>query len=575
MPLSKFGWNVAAGGPVFPCKGCWLGMTPWPHEIEEQFHKRRMKGAWLALCAALASDVGRGAALFVAWPELEDELKPWVQGHYGTLAISMAMWLASLIYMGMPGSPEQSRERYYLVWGTGCLQCYFSGSVTTFPITLVNLLVSSLTQYLAVGQISLPALFLLFPMIIMCLFVPSDLQERELDVYGIRFHLAVSILLLLSIRMFVVNGASVPACKGMNTAKAEAELASPDADLTGYMVNSAAGNSREHNGTLVADSCGTSCVFDNFQLSEILDIGEDEHWLLRPEDVMIGKQLGSGGFGTVRYGLLHGITPVVIKEPKGWAERNEQSMCMSARTLANELRILRRIRHPDIVMFFGAVCSTLGGAFLCLVLEHIEGCTFEDFVKQPQTDGAFVSGCKNDLPAEKYVLLLDVARALQYLHAQQPKILHRDLKPSNILVETVRNPPHAKLSDFGLGFFLRGRCVSGRAGTKVYMAPEVADGQSYDTAADIFSFGCVMLFALTAAHPSTAPRSVAMQQGIKCSPNAKPYADMCVDCLRTDPSRRPNSLQIYERLSVYLRRAHDTEAAEHLALVGSSDKLTP
>jgi serine/threonine protein kinase len=45
---------------------------------------------------------------------------------------------------------------------------------------------------------------------------------------------------------------------------------------------------------------------------------------------------------------------------------------------------------------------------------------------------------------------LDVARALQFLHAQSPPIIHRDVKHGNVLLTTEDGRLVAKLCDFGL-----------------------------------------------------------------------------------------------------------------------------
>jgi len=64
-----------------------------------------------------------------------------------------------------------------------------------------------------------------------------------------------------------------------------------------------------------------------------------------------------------------------------------------------------------------------------------------------------------------------IACGIEYLHDN--KIAHRDVKPANILIDSHGN---AKLSDIGLGSFSasgKDYSVAGRAGTSLYMAPEV------------------------------------------------------------------------------------------------------
>ena len=49
-------------------------------------------------------------------------------------------------------------------------------------------------------------------------------------------------------------------------------------------------------------------------------------------------------------------------------------------------------------------------------------------------------------PKHKLNIATGVARAMAYLHAQQPIVIHRDLKPENILIDDGFN---GKIADFG------------------------------------------------------------------------------------------------------------------------------
>lgn len=153
---------------------------------------------------------------------------------------------------------------------------------------------------------------------------------------------------------------------------------------------------------------------------------------------------------------------------------------------------MRRLRHPNIVLFQGAVL--LANCSLQIVLEWVDGGTLREFLA-------------SDRGTESAPLLRDTALGFQYLHSFTPPVLHRDLKPSNVLVETVREPPVAKISDFGLSLVLHqdGKL---RAGTARYMAPEVKMEMKYGTPADVYSFGVMVEDFLMAvdmlAHATTS-----------------------------------------------------------------------
>ena len=63
-----------------------------------------------------------------------------------------------------------------------------------------------------------------------------------------------------------------------------------------------------------------------------------------------------------------------------------------------------------------------------------------------------------------------IFKAINHLHAQD--IVHRDIKPENIMVT---ENDEIRLIDFGLSIIQETKNLSERAGTPLYMAPEVVD----------------------------------------------------------------------------------------------------
>ncbi|CAI5484325.1 unnamed protein product [Closterium sp. Yama58-4] len=95
-------------------------------------------------------------------------------------------------------------------------------------------------------------------------------------------------------------------------------------------------------------------------------------------------------------------------------------------------------------------------------------------------------------------VLIGVAKGLQYLH--DFKIVHRDIKPANILLD---GKMQAKIADFGLvklcgSTSTCSSLASSRVvGTLGYVDPEYYNSHKATTAADVYSFGLVMLVVLT------------------------------------------------------------------------------
>lgn len=99
-------------------------------------------------------------------------------------------------------------------------------------------------------------------------------------------------------------------------------------------------------------------------------------------------------------------------------------------------------------------------------------------------------------------VILGTAKALAYLHeAIEPKVVHRDIKSSNILMDDEFN---AKVSDFGLAKLLgsgESHITTRVMGTFGYVAPEYANTGMLNEKSDIYSFGVLLLEAITGRDP--------------------------------------------------------------------------
>eukprot|EP00746_Dinoflagellata_sp_MGD_P152517 gnl/MRDRNA2_/MRDRNA2_83729_c0_seq2.p1 gnl/MRDRNA2_/MRDRNA2_83729_c0~~gnl/MRDRNA2_/MRDRNA2_83729_c0_seq2.p1 ORF type:complete len:646 (-),score=98.14 gnl/MRDRNA2_/MRDRNA2_83729_c0_seq2:537-2474(-) len=216
------------------------------------------------------------------------------------------------------------------------------------------------------------------------------------------------------------------------------------------------------------------------------NLARQEHWLLDSTDVEIDYKtiLGQGECGSVLAGWLHG-SRIALKVIASKACQHVTHKRM--KLLANEIRILRRVRHPNIVLFHGIVatdCINVGKNGFGIVLEFVSGQHLAHFLQEEK-------GKLRPHSRQRREVVMGMLRALRYLHAQRPQaIVHGDLKPENILIEPnsgVDGLPRSKLADFGFSKVLQ---QSGKAkrgdrpgGSARWAAPEVllimyADGIS-------------------------------------------------------------------------------------------------
>ncbi|KAF9456392.1 TKL/LISK/LISK-DD1 protein kinase [Collybia nuda] len=252
------------------------------------------------------------------------------------------------------------------------------------------------------------------------------------------------------------------------------------------------------------------------------------------------KKLGSGSFGNVYKGVYLGID-VAIKEV---LPSNEYDV---AKYFEREWRLMKECRHPNICLFLGLSRAPAPDNRIFIVSEFIENGNVRMYIhdkSQPFPWRLRIS------------FATDVARALAYLHAR--KCIHRDLKGENLLVTA---NGRLKITDFGFArIAARNEEESKRltfCGTDSYMSPEILLGEEFDLPTDIFSLGIIFC--------EIAARKLADDNNFKRNPPlfgidseelhklASPdcpaeFLSLCIDCLAHNPSDRPTTRDILQRL---------------------------
>ncbi|MFE1367534.1 protein kinase [Streptomyces anulatus] len=161
------------------------------------------------------------------------------------------------------------------------------------------------------------------------------------------------------------------------------------------------------------------------------------------------------------------------------------------------------------------------------------------------------------LPAESvHALAEGLLRALRGIHAAG--IVHRDLKPSNVLL-TVDGP---RVIDFGIARALQVSVESLLTSTGMvigspgFMAPEQILGEETGPGADVFSLGCVLMYAATGRLPFGAGVSnqhAVMFRIVQSPPDLAavtdaPLRELIERCLTKSAAERPGVDALLEGL---------------------------
>ena len=229
--------------------------------------------------------------------------------------------------------------------------------------------------------------------------------------------------------------------------------------------------------------------------------------------MILTKSLGKGSFGEVFLTTKKGskVLYATKRLDRAFSEKPE-----NMKRLANEINILKRIKHPNIV---GLIDLKKTKTHIYIITEFCNGGSLSDCLRK------YVNANYKPFP-ETIVqyLMKQILNAMNYLHTN--KIIHRDLKLDNILVNFPSDQDKkslnmmktvVKLIDFGFATKLRlskANLTYTVLGTPTYMEPQLLNNmetktrnQGYDEKADIWSLGA-LCYELLEGHMTFSGRSM-------------------------------------------------------------------
>jgi len=231
--------------------------------------------------------------------------------------------------------------------------------------------------------------------------------------------------------------------------------------------------------------------------------------------------------------------------------------------LENEVKIMSDLKHSNIVSYLG---HDFIDNCLYLYMEYMLGGSMTHALTK---FGAFGEALIADYS-------LQLLAGLEYLHTRTPPVVHRDIKSSNILVGLDNQ---VKLADFGCSKRLENTMTNTMRGSIPWMAPEVLAHSRYGRAADIWSFGCVVIEMGTANIPwgrfdnqMAAVIKIGMSQ--ETPPLPEKVSEICRDfirrCVNRDPDRRSSTSELLDHEFVQPSYVAQLQCAD-LNLPGESE----
>ena len=201
-----------------------------------------------------------------------------------------------------------------------------------------------------------------------------------------------------------------------------------------------------------------------------------------------------------------------------------------------EAKAASALTHPNIVQVYDYGQSD--GSYY-IVMELIEGADLRRYLRS-----------RGVLAIDRAIIIAhDVALGLSAAHRRG--IVHRDVKPQNVLVG---RDGSIKLTDFGIASVYKDinaerlTTTGMTLGTVQYYAPEQAQGEIVNPAADVYALGIVMYEMLTGRTPfdGDTPVAVAMQhiQDLPIAPTQynpnipQVLEDIILRCLEKVPEMR-------------------------------------
>ncbi|XP_071522683.1 tyrosine-protein kinase Src64B-like isoform X1 [Panulirus ornatus] len=278
------------------------------------------------------------------------------------------------------------------------------------------------------------------------------------------------------------------------------------------------------------------CMKPPPEMNDISRVTRDQ-WEVERSTLQFKRQLGQGSFGEVWLGTWNNNVLVAIKMLKEGS--------MSAQDFLDEARIMKELRHPNILVLF-AVCTREEP--ILIITEYMTEGSLLDYLRSESGQNLTI--------IQQIFIAVQVSAGMAYLEAKQ--LIHRDLAARNVLVGPSLK---CKVADFGLARICeKDEYHSSNAKFPVkWTAPEAFLFKCFTIKSDVWSFGILMMEIITNGvipYPGMSKQEVmdGIQQGYRM---AKPQNcpdnlyELIYSCWAFNPTNRPTFAFINDFLMNY------------------------
>lgn len=188
------------------------------------------------------------------------------------------------------------------------------------------------------------------------------------------------------------------------------------------------------------------------------------------------EKLGEGAFGAA-YKVLNkedNSTYVIKKISKKNSKEEE------IKNIKKEADIFATIESENIVKYYD---SFIDNESFNIIMEDCNGLDLRKFITSHEKLNDFIE--KDEI----YYIILEICKGLKDIHDKN--LIHRDLKPDNIFLNS---DVRIKIGDFGIERQLKieNEYAKTQAGAMLYMAPEIINGEKYNSKVEMWALGCII-----------------------------------------------------------------------------------